>query len=82
VIGFPISYYMSNKDIELPQGLSYFWIYHLDSSKELFSHCFPKDFHDDVYSLNFLSRSFSIVDQNDLFKYEKSRHIFFLRFRR
>lgn len=76
VIGFPISYYMSNKDIEYTKTVPIFGIYHLDSSKIISHFGFPKDFHDDVYSLNFLSRSFSIVDQTIYLNMEKSAHIF------
>lgn len=76
VIGFPVSYSRSNKEKDYTKNVPIYSFYDLKESRLINSFGFPADFHDKVYSLNHLTRTFLVVGERIYLNMAKSHKLY------
>lgn len=75
-LGFPMSYSKSNKDENYTKEVPIYGFYDITSSKLVSSFGFPEEFHNDIYSLNFLHRDFVVEGAVIHLSMDKSHFIY------
>lgn len=76
LIGFPVSYSRSNKEMDYTKEVPIYAFFDLKENRLINSFGFPSEFHDKIYTLNDLSRTFLIVGQKIYLNMAKSPKIY------
>ncbi len=75
-IGFPIGEYKRSDDKSYTKEAQIYGFYSIKEKKFLNFIPFPKDFHDDVFSTNFLERNFLVQGDTIFVNFDKSHEIY------
>jgi hypothetical protein len=76
IIGFPVSYSRCTKEMDYTKEVPIYAFFDLKENRLINSFGFPSDFHNEIYTLNDLSRTFSIVGQKIYLNMTKSPKIY------
>jgi hypothetical protein len=76
ILGFPISYSMSNKDENYTKEVPIYGFYDIGLSKLVTSFGFPEEFQNYTFSTNFLNRDFLVVGETIHLSMHKSDFIY------
>jgi hypothetical protein len=76
LIGFPVSYYQSNKEKNYTKDVPIYVFYDLEMNKVRNYIHFPAEFHDKTFSLNHLGREFLVAGEKIYLNLSKSHNIY------